>query len=65
MHLDYEEKDAKLLELTEKWRQAAQELVQDLHSKMNEPKPLMIDMLNHLQIDPKTLRYNEEEDSFD
>ncbi|XP_022238995.1 swi5-dependent recombination DNA repair protein 1 homolog [Limulus polyphemus] len=52
-------------QLIVKWRRITQEAVQDLHQRMPEPRPLITDLINHLQIDHKLLGYVAEDMTFD
>ncbi|XP_076364392.1 uncharacterized protein LOC143253811 isoform X2 [Tachypleus tridentatus] len=56
---------AMLEQLIVKWRRITQEAVQDLHQRMSEPRPLITDLINHLQIDHKLLGYVAEDMTFE
>ncbi|KAK3590124.1 hypothetical protein CHS0354_041174 [Potamilus streckersoni] len=55
---------ATLCKLIEKWRSVSQEVLQDLHNLMSEPKPTLTELINHFQIDHTLVNYNAEEESF-
>ncbi|ESO96827.1 hypothetical protein LOTGIDRAFT_115232 [Lottia gigantea] len=56
---------SKLEVLIQKWRNVSQEAIRDLRQMLPEPKPSLHDLIQHLQIDIKLLKYNSESDDFD
>ncbi|KAL0476600.1 Sfr1 [Acrasis kona] len=66
--IDFSEQEEELEVLINKWRTVSQEMFIDIYNKIcatKDPKPEMKDLMLHLQIDPKQLNFNEEEQEFD
>lgn len=54
----------KLTELIEKWRGVAQDSLKELHNRIPEPKGNLSKLIHNLQIDPKLINYNSDDDDF-
>ena len=55
---------SELDQLVEKWRLVSQEVVENLISVSPYPRPSVAQLLAYLHIDPKVIRYSEEDEAF-
>ncbi|XP_060075491.1 swi5-dependent recombination DNA repair protein 1 homolog [Ylistrum balloti] len=50
--------------LITKWQKTSQKALVDLHEKLQDPKPSLTQLINHLQIEHSLVNFNAEEESF-